>query len=98
MPGRRHPTPREKPTGFVCQVCGKKHAGLPLDRVFDSPTYWQQIPEAERSRRGRINSDFCEIDDEDFFIRGLIEIPIIGSDEVFMWGVWVSLSQTNFDR
>ncbi|CAO0829909.1 hypothetical protein SMICM17S_07400 [Streptomyces microflavus] len=31
-----------------------------------------------------------------FFIRGLIEIPVIGGEDVFSWGVWVSLSKENF--
>jgi len=47
---------------------------------------------------GQLSSDQCIIYDEDYFVRGLVEIPIIGSDEVFAWGVWVSLSKTNFDR
>jgi hypothetical protein len=31
-------------------------------------------------------------------VHGLIEIPVIDSDELFSWGVWVSLSQENYDR
>ncbi|MEU1086018.1 DUF2199 domain-containing protein [Streptomyces sp. NPDC005892] len=30
------------------------------------------------------------------FVKGLIEIPVIGSDEVFSWGGWVSLSRESF--
>jgi hypothetical protein len=33
-----------------------------------------------------------------FFIRGLIEIPVIGSEDIFSWGAWVSLSRDNFAR
>jgi hypothetical protein len=33
-----------------------------------------------------------------FFVRGLIEIPVIDTGEVFAWGVWVSLSEKNFIR
>lgn len=29
--------------------------------------------------------------------RGCIEIPVIGTDEPFVWGVWVSLSEENFE-
>jgi hypothetical protein len=35
---------------------------------------------------------------EHFFIRACIEVPIHGVSEPFLWGVWVSLSQKNFDR
>ena len=33
----------------------------------------------------------------DFFVRGLINLPIIGSAETFRWGVWGSLSRENFE-
>lgn len=86
------------PEGFHCSNCGKWHDGLPLDWAFDAPIYWTQILEAERAERGHLNPDFCSIDDRDFFVRGLIEIPIIGSQDPFRWGAWVSLSQKNFYR
>jgi hypothetical protein len=31
-------------------------------------------------------------------VRGNIEIPIQGADQIFSWGVWVSLSEKNFNR
>lgn len=33
-----------------------------------------------------------------YFIRVCLEIPIHGVSEPFLWGVWVSLSKSNFDR
>jgi hypothetical protein len=91
-------SPEEKPKGFVCATCGQWHAGLPLDWGFNEPIYWHQIPAGERSRRGHLSADFCDIDGSDFFVRGVIAIPIIGSKDVFMWGVWVTLSQPHFER
>jgi len=32
---------------------------------------------------------------ENFFVRGLIHLPIIGAAETFRWGVWGSLSREN---
>jgi hypothetical protein len=86
------------PSGFVCSTCGEWHSGLPLDWSFTAPIYWEQIPEDERSNRGFLNTDICVIDKQDFFVRGLIPIPVIESEEIFMWGVWVTLSEPNFDR
>lgn len=86
------------PEGFHCSNCGKWHEGLPLDWAFNSPIYWNQIPESEREERGHWTSDLCSIDGRDFFVRGLIEIPIIGFQEPFRWGAWVSLSKKNFLR
>lgn len=31
-------------------------------------------------------------------LKGLVEIPVLGSDDVFSWGVWVSLSRENLAR
>ena len=93
-----HRSDRANLDGFVCTHCKEWHTGLPLDWAYDAPHYWEQIPKAERDSRGHLNPDFCSIDEKDFFVRGLIEIPIIGSKERFMWGVWVSLSEQNFYR
>jgi hypothetical protein len=84
--------------GFICSSCGEWHQGLPLDWAFDSPLYWHEIPESQRPNRGKLNEDFCCIDDKHFFVRGIIDIPIIGTEKHLMWGVWVSLSQKNFER
>jgi hypothetical protein len=79
-------------------MCGQWHSGLALDWGFKAPIYWDQTPEVERAKRGFLNSDFCEIDHRDFFVRGVIAIPILDRKEQFMWGVWVTLSKPPFDR
>lgn len=91
-------TPKQPPTGFTCAICGKYHDGLPLDIAFDAPFYWTQIREAERPNRGELTADFCAIDDRDFFVRGLIPVPVVESDQFFMWGVWTSVSRKNYSR
>lgn len=50
------------------------------------------------SRENSLTSDQCVIDGEAFFVRGLIEIPVVDSDHVFTWRVWASLSKENFAR
>jgi hypothetical protein len=52
----------------------------------------------ERDVRAVIGSDQCIIDQKWFFIRGCIEIPIIGESEPFLWGVWASIKQEVFDE
>jgi len=82
--------------GFRCHTCGKWHEGLPLDYAYDAPYYWSESLRADAD--SFLNSDFCVIKKNDFFVRGLIELPVIGQDEPFRWGVWTSLSKSNFDR
>jgi hypothetical protein len=86
---------------WVCGCCNKQFDGLPLDLVFEAPHHWLALTEAERQQRGRIDADICMIEAEDgrqIFVRGCLEIPIIGQDEVFVWGVWTSVSQKSFAR
>ena len=63
---------------------------------FDKPDYYWGVPEEERDERVELTLDTCIIDHEDFFIRGVIEIPVHEYPEVFGFGVWISLKQENF--
>ena len=82
--------------GFQCRTCGKWHEGLPLDYAYDAPYYWSDSLKSDPDCF--LNSDLCVIKGHDYFVRGLIEIPVIGSDQPFRWGVWTSLSKKNFDK
>ncbi|MEU9720829.1 DUF2199 domain-containing protein [Streptomyces sp. NPDC047976] len=61
-----------------------------------APDVWD--PSFESDPDSMLSSDQCVIKGQHFFIRGLIEIPVIGSQDIFSWGVWVSLSSNNFAR
>lgn len=82
---------------FKCSCCGGWHEGLP-DLAFAAPAYYEQLSDEHKRTHARKSDDFCSIDDEDFFIRGVLLIPILGSDAHFGWGAWVSLSRENFRR
>ena len=53
------------------------------------------MPE-EDARIARLGTDLANIGEKHFFIRGVIEIPIIGFSEALNYGVWASLSQKNY--
>ena len=91
------PSTRDVQHAWTCSCCGKQFDSLPLDRAFAAPAYWSSIPEAERAERGKLSADFCTVD-EHFFIRGCLEVPILGTDEKFVWGSWVSQSAASFER
>ena len=80
---------------FKCHTCGETHEGLP-DIGADYPDPYFDVPEDERESRLILTSDFCSIDDEHFFIRGVINIPIKGLDRGLGLGVWVSQKKENF--
>jgi hypothetical protein len=80
---------------FRCRTCSEVHEGIP-SFGWKHPLHFLEIPETERSRRCVLTSDTCVIDDEHFFVRGCLEIPVIGEAETLSWGVWASLSAKNF--
>lgn len=82
---------------WTCGCCGKQFNNLPLDRAFQSPDPWFSLTDAERATRGKIDADVCALDGE-IFVRVCLEIPIIGYDDRFIWGVWVSVSRQSFGR
>jgi len=83
---------------WTCKCCGKQFSTLPMSFAFDSPLLWDRIPEAERARRTHLDTNFCTVDNEHYFVRGCIEVPILDQDERFVWGVWVSQSRESFGR
>jgi hypothetical protein len=94
---------------WKCGSCEEWHTGPCLDFGYPSPYYWRKEYEEASHRaallpswsenRGKtfLDSDFCAIDNDDFFVRGLIQLPIIGTTQMFCWGVWGSLSRQNFE-
>jgi hypothetical protein len=81
---------------WTCSRCGEPHSGIP-GYSFDAPWAWYTTPESERST-SLLTEDHCILREEDYFIRGCLEIPVAGQNEAFIWGVWVSLSRDNFKR
>ncbi|HAS8631743.1 TPA: DUF2199 domain-containing protein [Vibrio vulnificus] len=84
---------------FKCSSCEEIHEGSP-SFGFRAPDPYLEQPE-EVQNEGKLGSDLCYYKDEDgyhYFIRVILEIPIIGVEEPFMWGVWVSLSESSYNH
>ena len=91
---------------WQCGSCEEWHYGPCLDFNYWSPVYWTEENET-KNRIGPLkppyktlpsnflDDDFCIIDN-DYFIRGIIHLPILGTNETFRWGVWGSLKHENF--
>jgi hypothetical protein len=83
------------PFEYSCSCCGERHVGFP-DLAFDAPWHYHALPAEERAG-AVLTNDVCTIGD-DRFIRGTLDIPIVGRAGTFSYGVWVSLSAANFQR
>jgi hypothetical protein len=82
---------------YKCACCGQIHEGGP-SFAYDQPVFAAGVPAEERAKRVWLGSDLCVVDEEFHFIRTTLEIPIIGTDDGFLWGVWVSQSKDSFER
>jgi hypothetical protein len=85
---------------FKCSRCDEIHEGSP-SFGFRAPDHYAGLSEEQKASMGKLSDDFCMIthdEETDYFIRVLLEVPIHGVEDPFMWGVWVSLSKQNFDR
>jgi hypothetical protein len=83
---------------WTCSRCGAEHEGIPLDWAYDAPAYW----DGEKTEDDLLTEDLCTLRDDEpklnFFIRGVLEIPIEGTDERLGYGVWSTLSKDSFER
>ena len=79
---------------WKCGTCEEWHTGPCLDFGYDAPFYWRK--ELKGTAGSFLTEDYCAIEDESFFVRVLIHLPILGTGESFRWGVSGSLSRDNF--
>ena len=80
---------------FTCSTCDEIHEGVPAF-IAPKPYSYFNVPERERDQRCDFGDEECVIDEEFFFVRGNIKIPVHGLTDKFVWTVWVSLSKTSF--
>jgi hypothetical protein len=83
---------------YTCATCGQTFDALPMCFGVEAPWRQMGVKDDEFSHRVFVDSDLCIIDGEHFFIRGHIEIPVIGRDELFVYSVWCSLSKSSFEH
>ena len=82
---------------YRCTKCEKVHEGLPAI-AYDAPLPYYELCEDDRVNNAMLTDDLCGIDGEHWFVRAVLEIPIVGHAETLEWGVWGSLSEANFNR
>jgi len=83
---------------FVCSVCGEHHNERLLDIRLALPHVIHALDSDARTRRAWLADDFAVLDDERFFVRGLLELPVPGLDDRFAYGTWVEVSMRDFQE
>ncbi|MBK8479204.1 MAG: DUF2199 domain-containing protein [Opitutaceae bacterium] len=83
-----------------CAICGEEHDVADFAWHFREPLPWLLASDAERAHSA-MTEEQCELVTHEgmhLFIHALLHIPIKGSDEVFTWGVWCSLSEKSYSE
>jgi len=78
-----------------CSQCGEEHDLIDMEVSFGMPDDYFNLGEEDREGRGKINNNFCQLD-ERYFVRSVIPIPVLDRAEKYHWGVWVELSKDDF--
>lgn len=84
---------------YTCSVCGKEHTDWPAI-TWSSPYQYNVLTDKDKECLCKIDSDFCVIshpDQTDRFIRCTLHQQVLDHDEEIDYGVWVSLSEKNFN-
>ena len=82
---------------YRCRTCNEIHTGVPAWH-FDAPVQALAIPQEERVTRVALTADDCVIDGREFYLKGLLELPVHGITQPFVWGVWLSVSEESHGR
>lgn len=72
--------------GYFCSGCDTYHDELPFSYGADAPYIVYQLEPHEVGDRVILDNDLCIVDGKHFFIRGCIELPLMGQEENFYLG------------
>lgn len=84
----------------ACPCCGQRFSGI-FDIGYDHPDIWPHGDLAESGQtdfqvgEDRLTAELCKVDDHRF-IRCVLPLPVRGSDEVFFFGPWASVTPETF--
>lgn len=89
---------------WTCPNCHAVHIGL-FDMACGKPDAWpgpadDKLPNSTvLDSVNFLSEDFCILNDEHFFVRAVLEIPLIGAPAgiCFAYGIWSTLSRKNFE-
>jgi hypothetical protein len=89
---------------WTCTSCGEVHGGLP-ELGCGKPEPWEG-PEDEKVPNSAavtsnhfLSEDFCVLNGEHFFVRCVLDLPIVGGGGRSLGlGVWSTLAEKNFRR
>jgi hypothetical protein len=80
-----------------CPTCTDRHDGFPA-LAYAMPDVIFALSAAERDARAVVSSDLCILDDERYFIRCVMTVPVMECDDTIEYGPWVEVDGSDFAR
>lgn len=80
---------------FKCASCDQWHEGIP-GWGWNFPPKYFFVPKEEREERCFLTEDLCVVDDAAFFVCGCLELPVVNSEEILSFRVWLFVSNDDF--
>jgi hypothetical protein len=87
---------KKKKFSYKCSCCGQVYDEMPLCFGAEFPDYYFSVPPEERETRVELAESLCIIDNEHFFHRGRLTIPIRDHSADLIFNVWTTISEDNF--
>jgi hypothetical protein len=69
-----------------------------MDVAFAKPADYIAVLDGERDRRCALTTDWCVIDEQRFYIRGILIVPVTDTADEFGWGLWARIGKPAFQR
>eukprot|EP00011_Vannellida_sp_DIVA3-517-6-12_P000083 CAMPEP_0114624238 /NCGR_PEP_ID=MMETSP0168-20121206/10666_1 /TAXON_ID=95228 ORGANISM="Vannella sp., Strain DIVA3 517/6/12" /NCGR_SAMPLE_ID=MMETSP0168 /ASSEMBLY_ACC=CAM_ASM_000044 /LENGTH=687 /DNA_ID=CAMNT_0001835511 /DNA_START=177 /DNA_END=2236 /DNA_ORIENTATION=+ len=63
--------------GWKCKVCKAVHQDVPLAFFCGNPHDYEDLDDEAKKSRAKVSSDLCSIDNQRFYVRGLVEVPVL---------------------
>jgi len=76
---------------MICGTCGREHPLGEAQVGFAKPEAYLRLAAEERLARASLTADWCILDGQRRFLRGVLEIPVLDGGGPFGWGVWVEV-------
>lgn len=84
---------------LTCGCCGEELTGLPLDVSIGYPDRIMILSDEDKTKYvAKPCQSLMSWRNKEFFVRGIIELPILETEDKFCYGAWVQVSKKDYKK